>query len=1278
MKYTSCVAGILTAALLMIPISGSWAVWPPDGQAVCTSSNDQEYAFVIPDGTGGTISVWSDYRNGSWDVYAQRASACGQLLWVTDGVPICTALGGQLHGSVTNWFTMMDFRPIVSDGSGGAIIAWHDGRGSDLDVYVQRVDSDGNVLWPLDGVPIAAVAGTDEVYPTLMPDGAGGAFVAWNVRVGDSPDIYAQRVDADGNPMWAAGGIVICDAGRTQFRPKLVSDGADGTIIVWNDYRHVGTDIYGQRVDPSGNVLWAPNGIGIRVASGVDDSNPAVLADGAGGAIVAFQWQPWGGHPNHDIYAQRVDANGNQLWPAPGGVPIAVPSDSKQQSPGIVTDGTGGAIINWYDDRNGHWDIYAQRIDSTGAAQWALDGIDVCSASGLQGYPTNPPIWTKTIDMVSDDAGGAILSWHDFRGPNGDIYVQRIDGNGTELWTHDGVAICLAVGDQTTPGIVTDSDGGAIVAWSDKRSGTDNDIYAQRITHDGLIAGALVSISPAYDITNCITSKDLDFLYNALGYPEEARGYEITFSIDLSVVAINNPNTDITEGTFLSSVGTTLFFATDNGGGSYKVTCVIIGGSSGATGTGDLFHVNLTPVAEGTSGIVMTSVLINDINNTPIGPCIENGAIQVDCTKPTMEPIIVPVGLYFNTAPSFSNFGFDDDVNLDLADYQIDSDGWLPIFSDIDTTEYNDDGFILPGFEGLAEGSHTVYFRVKDDAGNWNGEGTPDTYSWLFYVDLTEPTMEPIVEAEGQHYKEAPTFSNFGFDDDNNLDLAQYQIDSNGWQTLFNGINTIEYNDDGYELPGFGGLAEGSHTVYFRVKDDAGNWNGEGTPDTYNWQFYKDTVAPDPPGDFLALPGNRKVHLTWANPTGDATFAGVNIRRVRWQDYPEYETAPPSYPASETEGDMVVQTDGEAYDDDPLPLRDINYYAAFAFDSAGNYSAFDAGAADRSTNYWLGDIDLTGEVDASDLVIFSGAFGSIEGGPGWVPESDFGPTEPAKSGGGDASRFGIPEPDDVIDFQDLMIFAMNYGNVTPLAASRYLAVEAPAELKGLVSFRIIVKDVGEVSHNTLSAAVMIENQAKLLKGFHLLVDYGGENDLLKVERGALLSGKSGVFFGAVPAERGKLNLSIAALGVGVPFQGSGEVARIVVRKGIQNPVRVRLESIDIRNINNEQEELEVPAEIETPFIPAISELLQNHPNPFNPKTTITYDVATSGKVTIQIFDVSGRLVHTLVNGHREVGRYHVDWDGKDTDGAPVRTGLYFYQMKAPGFEPRSKKMLLLK
>jgi hypothetical protein len=88
-------------------------------------------------------------------------------------------------------------------------------------------------------------------------------------------------------------------------------------------------------------------------------------------------------------------------------------------------------------------------------------------------------------------------------------------------------------------------------------------------------------------------------------------------------------------------------------------------------------------------------------------------------------------------------------------------------------------------------------------------------------------------------------------------------------------------------------------------------------------------------------------------------------------------------------------------------------------------------------------------------------------------------------------------------------------------------------------------------------------------------------------------------------------------------------------------------------------------------------LSQNYPNPFNPTTKIEFTLAKSGFVTLQIYDVRGRKVRTLVSENLPSGYKSVLWDGKNDDGKDVASGVYFYQLKVGDFsEP--KKMLLLK
>ncbi|MBL7959701.1 fibronectin type III domain-containing protein [bacterium] len=93
-------------------------------------------------------------------------------------------------------------------------------------------------------------------------------------------------------------------------------------------------------------------------------------------------------------------------------------------------------------------------------------------------------------------------------------------------------------------------------------------------------------------------------------------------------------------------------------------------------------------------------------------------------------------------------------------------------------------------------------------------------------------------------------------------------------------------------------------------------------------------------------------------------------------------------------------------------------------------------------------------------------------------------------------------------------------------------------------------------------------------------------------------------------------------------------------------------------------------------------LSQNYPNPFNPNTNIKFELARSGDVKLQVFNVLGQKVSTLVNGFRETGIYHVEWDGKDERGFQAASGIYFYRLWVKDINGRvilqNKKMVMLK
>ena len=84
-----------------------------------------------------------------------------------------------------------------------------------------------------------------------------------------------------------------------------------------------------------------------------------------------------------------------------------------------------------------------------------------------------------------------------------------------------------------------------------------------------------------------------------------------------------------------------------------------------------------------------------------------------------------------------------------------------------------------------------------------------------------------------------------------------------------------------------------------------------------------------------------------------------------------------------------------------------------------------------------------------------------------------------------------------------------------------------------------------------------------------------------------------------------------------------------------------------------------------------------YPNPFNPTTTLSFSVPTEGVVSLNIYDMTGRLVSTLVDGNLEQGYHSIIWNGMDSNGHAVSSGMYIYSLKGEGVSI-TKKMVMMK
>ncbi len=438
----------------------AWSLTPRENTAICRAVGQQSGLQMVGDGAGGAIVVWEDARESHFDIYAQRIDAHGDVLWMEDGVPICTAPENQNKPR------------IVSDGEGGAIITWQDIRkaGGNYDIYVQRVNAKGEVLWASNGVPVCTVDNTQNT-PCIATDGAGGAIIVWQDYRTNYADLFAQRVNKHGELLWVENGIPVCLTSGAQSAPVMVEDGTGGAIVAWQDFRRNYADIYAQRIDGSGNRLWDILGIPVCAALG-HENLPALIGNKAEGAIVVWVDTRNG---NNDIFAQQVDGSGGVQW-LENGIPVCAVAGN-QNNPVITSDGAGGALIAWWDMRSGESDIYAQSVDLAGNVQWGNDGLAVCVEMGIQNH----------VGITNDGAGGMVLAWGDNRTSAFDLFAQRIDRKGIALWEKNGLTISTALNTQCFPVLLGDGTGGAMVIWQDDRQKEKTywDVYAQRINGQG-------------------------------------------------------------------------------------------------------------------------------------------------------------------------------------------------------------------------------------------------------------------------------------------------------------------------------------------------------------------------------------------------------------------------------------------------------------------------------------------------------------------------------------------------------------------------------------------------------------------------------------------------------------------------------------------------------------------------------------------------------------------------------------------------------------------------
>ena len=367
---------------------------------------------------------------------------------------------------------------------GEMIFAWSDTRYGGRDIYAQKVDVNGNSLWGSEGAPVVLEDGRQE-DPILVTDGNGGAYIIW-VDYRDEPDygdIYGQHIQSDGSLSWDPSGIALTNVLGKQVSPNMSTDGIGGAFVIWNDLS-VSTlgHTYGTHLTSNVNDIIA-QGTGVPLISNDSDHAGVSIERAADGSAIMV----WADDRNIDdsyidIYTQRIDTSCNTLWSSPeeGGVPLCT-AEGAQLYTKVTYYSQDASVIVWEDKRYNPslGDIFIQYVDMNGNVLLDPVGEPICTHGANQIKP-----------RVKADPSGAYIVWEDSRNGFGDIFIQHyILGQGSQF-ENDGLGLCTASSTQDQPRLTTDGNGGAYVVWMDERYAPfpETEIFMQHIDSQGMIS----------------------------------------------------------------------------------------------------------------------------------------------------------------------------------------------------------------------------------------------------------------------------------------------------------------------------------------------------------------------------------------------------------------------------------------------------------------------------------------------------------------------------------------------------------------------------------------------------------------------------------------------------------------------------------------------------------------------------------------------------------------------------------------------------------------------
>jgi hypothetical protein len=308
---------------------------------------------------------------------------------------------------------------------------------------------------------------------------------------------------------------------------------------------------------------------------------------------------------------------------------------------------------------------------------------------------------------------------------------------------------------------------------------------------------------------------------------------------------------------------------------------------------------------------------------------------------------------------------------------------------------------------------------------------------------------------------------------------------------------------------------------------------------------------------------------------------------------------------------------------------------------------------DRSGAVVMGLFGVDNKVGFDDFFVLADRFGLTAG------DEDF------------DSAFDL-RADNRIDFDDFFVFADNFGKgVEGSAKTVPVLAGLNADARLDLNAGSTLPRIGEELTVAVDLAEFVE-----VKGYGFSVNYDPTVlEFVRVASDNTLLGESQL---AQPQVANKADGTVAVAAYGqTATQGNLGVSLVFRTKAEIENSYIDLTEAQLQDGSYGLNQVASLGQVQVQTRPEIFGLADNYPNPFNPETTLKYQLPEAADVKLEVYNVVGQVVRTLVADHQNAGRYVVQWDATNDNGQPLSSGIYFYHIQAGDFQ-KTKKMLLLK